>query len=115
MRWPEARCSSGAGGQVSDTARAEAFSDGVLAVAITLLVLDLHTPAHGPGGLLRLQRLLIRRGGRHVLPYQNDGQQHQMMDSNTSCKNVWAIHCTSPDTPAAIAPGSPNSVSTANA
>jgi uncharacterized membrane protein len=38
---------------LSDTGRAEAFSDGVLAVAITLLVLDLTTPPHAPGGLFR--------------------------------------------------------------
>jgi uncharacterized membrane protein len=32
--------------------RLEAFSDGVIAVAITLLVLDVHVPASGPGVLL---------------------------------------------------------------
>lgn len=37
---------------MTDTARLEAFSDGVLAVAITLLVLDLRDPgAHVPHGL----------------------------------------------------------------
>lgn len=37
----------------TETGRVEAFSDGVLAVAITLLVLDLRPPAHKAGGLLR--------------------------------------------------------------
>jgi uncharacterized membrane protein len=36
----------------SDTARVEAFSDAVFAVAITLLVFDLGTPKHRPGHLL---------------------------------------------------------------
>lgn len=36
-----------------DTSRVEAFSDGVYAVAITLLVLNLVVPPHPPGGLLR--------------------------------------------------------------
>jgi uncharacterized membrane protein len=38
------------------TNRLEAFSDGVLAVAITLLVLDLHTDVHDPAGLARQLR-----------------------------------------------------------
>jgi uncharacterized membrane protein len=37
--------------QLSDTARLEAFSDGVLAIIITLLVLDLRPPEAEPGGL----------------------------------------------------------------
>jgi uncharacterized membrane protein len=36
----------------SDTVRAEAFSDAVLSIVITLLVLDLKTPPHEPGRLL---------------------------------------------------------------
>ncbi|MFJ5533793.1 TMEM175 family protein [Streptomyces sp. NPDC093261] len=35
----------------SETTRAEAFSDGVFAIAVTLLVLGLHDPPHQPGGL----------------------------------------------------------------
>ncbi|MFJ4674306.1 TMEM175 family protein [Kitasatospora sp. NPDC088783] len=35
----------------SDTARAEAFSDGVFAIAVTILVLDLSDPPHRSGGL----------------------------------------------------------------
>ncbi|MFC9324108.1 TMEM175 family protein [Kitasatospora sp. NPDC057015] len=37
----------------SETARAEAFSDGVLAIAVTILVLGLTDPPHEPGGLGR--------------------------------------------------------------
>jgi uncharacterized membrane protein len=36
----------------SDTGRAEAFSDAVLAIIITLLVLDLRPPEVEPGRLL---------------------------------------------------------------
>jgi uncharacterized membrane protein len=36
----------------STNVRAEAFSDGVLAIVITLLVLDLHSPPGQPGHLL---------------------------------------------------------------
>jgi len=38
--------------RLSDTSRVEAFSDGVLAIVITLLVLDLRAPQVEPGGLL---------------------------------------------------------------
>ncbi|WP_052489584.1 TMEM175 family protein [Streptomyces sp. 150FB] len=38
--------------QATDTGRVEAFSDGVFAVAITILALELATPAHRDGGLL---------------------------------------------------------------
>ncbi|WP_371483690.1 TMEM175 family protein [Kitasatospora sp. NBC_00315] len=37
----------------SETARAEAFSDGVFAIAVTILVLGLTDPPHRPGGLGR--------------------------------------------------------------
>ncbi|GAB3887714.1 TMEM175 family protein [Kibdelosporangium lantanae] len=37
---------------LSDTVRAEAFSDAVLSIVITLLVLDLKPPPHEPGRLL---------------------------------------------------------------
>lgn len=39
-------------GGLSDTGRAEAFSDGILAVIITLLVFELAPPDHEPGKLL---------------------------------------------------------------
>lgn len=38
--------------QLSGTARVEAFSDGVMAIAITLLILEIRVPEHEPGHLL---------------------------------------------------------------
>ena len=38
--------------ELSQTDRVETFSDGVLAIAITLLVLDVRPPNHGPGELV---------------------------------------------------------------
>jgi hypothetical protein len=54
MADPAATESPGAPGafQATDTGRVEAFSDGVFAVAITILALELATPAHRDGGLL---------------------------------------------------------------
>ena len=39
------------GGRTAETGRVEAFSDGVLATVITLLVLELHPPSE-PGAML---------------------------------------------------------------
>jgi TMEM175 potassium channel family protein len=38
-------------GSTSDTGRLETFADGVMAIAITLLVLEIRVPAHEPGRL----------------------------------------------------------------
>lgn len=40
------------GFQATDTGRVEAFSDAVLAIAITILALEMTSPRHPPGGLL---------------------------------------------------------------
>jgi uncharacterized membrane protein len=37
----------------ADTGRVEAFSDGVFAIAVTILVLEIHDPGHADGGLAR--------------------------------------------------------------
>lgn len=48
---PDAPSPEGIDARVSDTLRSEALSDGVFAIAMTLLVLDLRTPPHQPGML----------------------------------------------------------------
>lgn len=49
----EADAGTGPLQQVTDTGRVEAFSDGVFAIVVTLLVLDLKEPEHAPGELLQ--------------------------------------------------------------
>lgn len=49
---PQSDAGNGALMQLSDTGRVEAFSDGVFAIVVTLLVLDLKEPEHAPGELL---------------------------------------------------------------
>ena len=54
------------GGRTAETGRVEAFSDGVLATVITLLVLELHPPSE-PGAMLT--ELLVP----YQLPYVVSG------------------------------------------
>jgi uncharacterized membrane protein len=52
---PDPESDPGGGGpstELTDTGRVEAFSDGVFAIVVTLLVLDLKAPEHAPGELL---------------------------------------------------------------
>src|SRR5579885_2843908 len=42
------------GSSERETDRVEAFSDGVFAIAITLLILDIKVPPHGSSDLLRI-------------------------------------------------------------
>jgi uncharacterized membrane protein len=49
----QAEAGSGPLLQLTDTGRVEAFSDGVFAIVVTLLVLDLKEPEHAPGELLQ--------------------------------------------------------------
>ena len=49
----EADAGTGPLQQVTGTGRVEAFSDGVFAIVVTLLVLDLKEPEHAPGELLQ--------------------------------------------------------------
>ncbi|WP_086724179.1 TMEM175 family protein [Streptomyces carpinensis] len=51
-RTPGERLGASGAFQATETGRVEAFSDGVFAVAITILALEMTTPAHGRGGLL---------------------------------------------------------------
>ena len=50
--------------QDADTSRLETFSDGVMAIAITLLILDVHLPHIGPGG--SLARALAHQWGSYA-------------------------------------------------
>lgn len=52
---------AGLRGGTADTGRVEAFSDGVLAIVITLLVLDVKVPQHVEGGDAALWQALIQQ------------------------------------------------------
>jgi len=50
---------------LSETTRIEAFSDGVFAIAITLLILEIHVPTELPEGT-RLGTVLLQQGASYV-------------------------------------------------
>ncbi|WP_260741520.1 TMEM175 family protein [Tunturiibacter lichenicola] len=81
--------------------RLAAISDGVFAVAMTLLVLDIHTPAteliHGELDLLRSLRLLLPRLLVYVMSFLTlgifwIGQQTQLNLLERSSRNLSWIH-----------------------
>ena len=53
-------------GAPNETARIEAFSDGVFAIAITLLILEIQVPPQTPHGGLRRALLNL---GRRISPF----------------------------------------------